>query len=157
MKFFSRNGFTILELIVVIGIIATVAIIALPSLLGQKNQNVLTTTDQEMVSALRLAQAQAVDQLLDVPWGVHFVNATNTNPYTIIFAGSSYASGTPYTYSALPKNVGFVTSTLPIGSSMDVVFASISGAATTTQIGLYLLSQPSLTFTIQVSSSGFIQ
>ena len=120
------RGFTLIELMIVIGIIAVLGIVSLISLRGSKNMADLTGTAKLVASSLRQAQSQSVSGYQGVPWGVHFDNATNTTPFFALFY-SSYATTTVVSRYALPLDVQFSASSVSPGSFVNVIFASISG------------------------------
>lgn len=153
----KNKAFSLIEMLVVIGIVAVIAVIALPSFFGGSHEADLSAATQQIVASARTAQSQAVNQTKDAQWGVYFSNATNTAPFYAVFNGSSYASGTVQDVYRLPSTVGFVSSTLPVGSSLSVTFSGISGAASaSTTVKLYVISQPSLSSTISIAQTGVV-
>jgi len=68
----NNNGFTLVELLVVIGCISILTAVAVPSYaLMQKNIG-LSNAAQEVVNTLRVAQNNAISAQDGVNWGVHF-------------------------------------------------------------------------------------
>jgi prepilin-type N-terminal cleavage/methylation domain-containing protein len=152
-----RKGFTLIEALVVIAAMAIIAVFVIPNFLGGSHEADLNSTTQKIVSSLRQTQSQAADQTLGVQWGVHFANSTNTTPFYAVFSGSSYASGTVQSVYTLPSTIAFMTSTLPIGSTEDVIFNTVSGASNmSTTIKLYVVSQPALSSTVVIGGIGQI-
>ncbi len=152
-----RKGFSLIEILVAVGIIAVVSLVVLPSFLGTSHQTVLNSAAQQIVSAVRESQSRSVSQTRGAQWGIHFDNSTNTAPFYAIFTGSSYGSGTTESHYQLPATIAFACSTLAPGSSMDVTFSPISGLASTpATIGIYAVSQPSLSSTITIAPTGVV-
>ena len=151
----KKLGFTIIELLIVIALIAIITAVALPNLYGRKNTNDLKNTITQIGILLRQAQSDAMLQEGGFSWGVHFQNSTNTAPYYALFSASSSAENIS-SYYRLPSDVGYMSSTLPIGSSLDISFSPILGATTSTSVSLYLLNQPSQVMTISIASTGAV-
>ena len=155
----SSRAFTLIEILVVIGIIGTIMLMTLPNLLNKKRSGDLTNTATQIAALLRQAQNDAMAQKNGLSWGVHFQNTTDTAPFYALFSSTSsaYTSSSITGYYRLPNTVGYLTSALPPGSSLDVVFSQIVGSASaSTSIGLYLISNSSSQAIVSVASSGAV-
>ncbi|HVO28607.1 MAG TPA: hypothetical protein VMT81_01340 [Candidatus Paceibacterota bacterium] len=153
----NRRAFTLVESIVTLALMVILAIVIAPSLLNGSHTNDLDNATEQITASTRDVQTKASSQAGGTAWGIHFANPTNSAPYYAVFQGASYASGTVTSYERLPSTLGYVSSTLPLGGSVDITFSPISGAASaSTTIGLYVLSQPSISSTITIASSGYI-
>ncbi len=151
-----KRGFTLIEMLVALAIMILLSIVALLNLAGRRDITNLNDATVQAASILRTAQSHAMSQYKGSAWGVHFMNATNTAPFYALFQ-NSYSTTTTAGYYRLPAGVGYVTSTLNIGSSTDIIFSQISGTASvSTTIGFYLLNQVSQSSTVSVASSGSI-
>jgi prepilin-type N-terminal cleavage/methylation domain-containing protein len=87
------NSFTLVELLIVIGIIAILASFSL--FLGfdfYKSQQLETQTEK-ILQTLRRAQAKSMSVELDSSFGVYF---DNNNKKYILFKGNSYSPQDPY-------------------------------------------------------------
>lgn len=143
------------EVIITLAIIVAAGVFAAINLFGQSNQTTLNSTASQVVALARQAQIDSAAQSKNAIWGIHFANTTNTTPYYAIFIGSSYASGTIQGYYPLPATVGYLSSTVPIGSSLDAIFSGVTGASSvSTTIGIYLITTPSLQQNISISGVG---
>ena len=152
-----RRAFSLVEVIIAVAVIAIVGIVISLNLFGGKNQADLNSPASQIVASLRQTQSQAMAQSGNSVWGIHFANTTNTPPYYAVFKGASYATGTIQSRYPLPPTVAYVTSTLPVGSSMDITFSGITGASSaSTTIGLYLISNPSDQQNIVISGLGVV-
>jgi len=157
-----RKGFTIIELILVLGIMIAVGAVVFANLAGKKNNADITATTQEVATLLRQAQSDAAfqennTQASEVAWGVHFANTTATPPFYALFTGS-YAASTTVGYYSLPATVAYQTSTLPAGATVDVIFSPITGvSSTSTNIGFYMPDESAaFSSTISIASSGAV-
>ncbi len=152
-----RKGFTLMELIIVFGIIVAVSAWLFADLGGARNNADLTSTTQEVVTILRRAQSDAMAQASDAAWGVHFENATATAPFYALFTGT-YAASTTVDRYMLPPTVAYETSTLASGASLDVIFSPLTGAASvSTTIGLFMPRESAaFSSTVSVASSGVV-
>ena len=133
MKFFKTNqsGFTLVESLIVIGIIIILAGATVGNFLTKRNQVTLDSTTQDIVATLREAGSRATAQEGATGWGVHFENSTITAPFYALFK-TSYASANTVGYYRLPVGVGYATSSIPQGSSLDVTFTQLSGLPSAT-------------------------
>jgi len=151
-----KKGFTLVELVLVFGIMLAISVVVFATLAGRKTTTDLTATTQQVGALLRQAQSDAMAQEGDVPIGVHFANATNTLPFYALFT-TSYSTatiiGSPY---LLPSTVAYQTTTLASGATLDVIFSPISGfSSVSTSIGLYMPKQNvAFSSTISIASSG---
>lgn len=135
----KKPGFTLLELIVSVGIITMVTGLFLANYSSANRRTDLTMTAQKLVSDVRLAQSYALglakygnDTSINIPaggWGVHFdLQGLGSDRY-VIFADNdgdhaydSDESNESYgaVISHLPKNISI--NSISMGTKMDVIF-----------------------------------
>ncbi|HVM76621.1 MAG TPA: prepilin-type N-terminal cleavage/methylation domain-containing protein [Candidatus Paceibacterota bacterium] len=152
-----RQGFSLIEVIITVSVMALITVIAVPMLLSANRYSDLRNVTRELVADLSEAQQQAAAGSQGTTWGVRIGNTTTTPPFYSEFVGSSYASGTVKDYHRLPASVSIVSSTLAVGTTTDIIFSLVSGAASnSTTIKLSLTSSPTVSSTITVASSGMI-
>ena len=114
----STAAFTLVELLLVVGILAVVFGLALPFALNTKFTNELDTATENLITTLREAQSQAIAAEGDTPYGVYF-DTTATPPTYTIYKGASWLSKDE------SFNVGgYGTTTLPKGTTT----LSVSGS-----------------------------
>lgn len=152
-----KKGFTLIELIVVLGILVVVSVVLFTNLATRKSEADLVATDQQVATLLRRAENDATEQEGDVPWGVYFSNSTTTSPFYALFT-TSYSTSSVVSMYLLPATVSYQTSTLPLGASTSIIFSPISGSASvSTTIGFYMPKQSTgASSTIYIASSGQI-
>lgn len=132
-----KKGFTLIELVIVVAIVAIFGVVTVASLTGKKSSNDLSLTVTQATALLREAESRSITQTQGMSWGVHFANATNTAPFYAIFS-SSYSPTSTAGYYKLPADIAYVPSTLPIGASQDILFSQISGVpSASTTLGFF--------------------
>jgi prepilin-type N-terminal cleavage/methylation domain-containing protein len=117
-----EHGFTLIEMLLSVGIIALLAGMSLPLYQSFDTRNELDISTQSLASALRRAQVYARGANDDSQWGVHIQSGTIT-----LFKGAVWAS----------RDVAYdeVTSVSPstaVSGLGEVLFAKLSGAPNTT-------------------------
>lgn len=151
-----KGGFTLVELILIIALMVVIVMISILALGGRKGTTELEGITKQIVSQLREAQSKSASQVNSTTWGVRIDNATS-GAYFGGYSSSTYSTSTKAGYTRLPRNVRFVTSTLPVGSFREITFSQISGLpSTTTVISLQLTDTPSVSTTITVGERGVI-
>ena len=117
----SVAGFTAIELLIVITILAIVSIILVPGFIGYYGRLNVTSEAEQLVSVLREAQGRALAHLDGSSWGVHIVNLAAGQDYFELFSGSSYLGLASSTY-YLSVDVEFLNPA--VGTNKDVVFSN---------------------------------
>jgi prepilin-type N-terminal cleavage/methylation domain-containing protein len=87
------RGFSLVEVLIAVGIMAVIAAVALPSFFQGHNQADLNGTSSQIVSTLRTAQSQAVSQVKGAAWGVHFSNNVASSSFGAYISGVNGSSG----------------------------------------------------------------
>lgn len=159
MSIRSSAGFTLIELMVVIGVLGLLLGIAIPSYFTLRQNVALGNNADEVVSALRLAQSNATASQGGKEWGVHFA----ANQYCI-FSQDIGATPPPSDCSGQPSttytlgNYGisilvFTTVCTPITTPTNVIFKHLTGTVTAPQSIVVGISCSQLE-TIQVDATG---
>lgn len=152
----KKGAFTVIELVLVLGIVAIVSIVSLLNLTGRRSTTQLDGATRQIGSLLREAQSKAASQYASAQWGVHFENLATTSFYGM-FKGSSYTATSAVSYYALPAKIYYVTSTLAQNAKLDVVFAQVSGKpSASATISIYLADTGTPSSTISVNAYGSI-
>jgi len=151
-----RNGFTLIETIIVLGVLVVISVVMISSLFSRRGRTDLDNTARQIAALLREAQGRSVAGESGMSWGVHFENATTSRPFYALFR-NIYGTSTRAGLYTLPLTVGFSTSTIAAGSSTDVVFGKVSGfPSASTKIGVFLVSDLRQSSTITVATSGSV-
>lgn len=151
----ATSGFTLLELLVTIGIISVVSVAAFLSLSGYGGAKSMERALEEMTAATKAAQNSSITQQDGKTWGVRFSNpATSTDKYEI-FSGLTYSQGSVSKLSSFRNNVSFSNPTA--SSVIDTVFTAISGKPSQNQIiSLTSNRRDNLVGDLIINGSGFI-
>ncbi len=152
-----RKGFSLIELVVVIGVGLILGAIFIPNLQGRRGLTELNITSRQMVALLREAQTKALLESSSTAWGVHFENST-TSPFYALFSGT-YSTTTISTRALLPLRIRYASSSLAVGQSREVLFAQRTGKPSTSSTVTIELKNNigSLTSsTISVSTAGAV-
>lgn len=148
-----QSGFTLIELIVVIGITAIIAVVGFLNIYGFKSVSELDLTAREIISVLRNAQDRSIGQEDSVQWGVYFENAASDSGFYVLYKG---ATTTFVSKKNLRPNIQFLDPS--IGNSKDIPFNKLSGLpASSITIVVALKNDLLATTTIIVNSNGQIQ
>ncbi len=138
-----RKGFSLVEILIVIGITAVIGVVVLTSLTGRRHRVELENTARQIATLLREAQSRSMSQDSSTSWGVHFENSTTTAAFYELFSGTVYSTSSVVGHYRLPNIVRFATSSVPSGSSSTVIFAQITGLpSASTTISLELVAGP---------------
>jgi prepilin-type N-terminal cleavage/methylation domain-containing protein len=151
-----RDGFTIIELMLSLGLIVIFSMFMFAALLGRKGKTELDSDAQKIAALLREAQSRSVAQASSTGWGVYFQNATTS--FYALYGGTSYSTSSRINYIRLSTNVQFITSTLAVNATKTISFAQITGIVNaSTSIGVSLRNDTRFSSTISVASSGAVR
>jgi len=153
-----KKGFTLIELVVVMGILLVIGAVVVVSLAGRRTDTDIVAVTVEIATTLRQAQADSIAVEGGQPWGVRFANSATGTPSYALFTGASYASGTVKGYYRLPNTVAYVTSTLASGATLDVIFSPVTGASSvSTSVKFYMPAESTAySSTISISPAGVV-
>ena len=132
----EQRGFTLVEMIIVIGITATLAVIATTNYFGYRNRVLIDGEGSKAVEYFREAITRARSQQDNVTWAIHVVNGatdyyeliSSSTPVDRIYIGSG-VTFTATTTSATSTLVGGLTTALlesPINIGLITTNGSLS-------------------------------
>ena len=154
-----KNGFSLIEIFVVIGVIAILAAVSFTTLVNRRSRTEFDGTTRRVAALLREAQSHSMAQKDGTTWGVHLENSTATSPFYAIFK-TSYSTSGQIGYYRLPTSIQYATSSIAEGGSIDSTFAQISGLpSASSSITLELTgggSAVTASSTITVNTNGLI-
>lgn len=140
----NSNGFSLLELIVVIGIVILIFNVSSSGFNSYKMHSNLELAAGGVVEAIRLAQASAQSGKGDSKWGVEILSNQ-----VVVFKGDSYATR----ITSADELLNFSSGIVPSGIS-EIVFEKNSG--TTVNTGDILISNSSGGKKLSVNSFGIV-
>lgn len=146
-----QKGLTLIELLIVIGILVLIGTVGIVSLSGYRSRQDLDLSARRIVNALRDAQQRAITQEAESQWGIRFQGVDSGKDLFHLFSGPSFTAATS-TYD-LPPTIEFAD--LGGNKTLDVVFSKLTGLPTSTaEVKIRLAGDTSVTQTISVSSAG---
>ena len=116
-------GFTLVELLIVIGITAALSVVGVGFYANQQKVKILENTAQEIASYLKYTQQKSVSQEQGLQWGIHFDNPSSGSDFYALYTGTTYSSPVETKY--LPAGIEFQTPSA--GASSTVSFAKLTG------------------------------
>jgi len=119
-----KNGFTLIEVLVVLALGIALSTVAVVMLFGRRNVSALNDTAREIATQLREAQASSASQLKGSQWGVAF-NNTST-PYFALFYGQNPDPANFTSFKTLPSTVRYYDP--GNNASRTIGFSQISGS-----------------------------
>ena len=128
---FSKRGFTAIELVLAIGIVAVLSTLGTSNYVGYKNEETLNSTALRIAADLRGTIQRSQAQENGSQWGVHFQNGVGASDLYTIWYGTDYASalasGHTLTSYYLPQTISFLDPAESSQSEKDVSFAKTTG------------------------------
>jgi len=147
---FKAKAFTLLEIIIVVGITTVLAGVGVSTYVNQQRTKLLDATAQEIVGYLRYAQQKSTIQEAGNQWGIHFENPASGDDFYALYTGSSYASPEEVRY--LPKGINFISPDAE--NSIDIPFYKLIGDSIGGSITILGYANQRVTITVQ--SQGLI-
>jgi prepilin-type N-terminal cleavage/methylation domain-containing protein len=144
-----RGGFTLVELVIVVGVMGVIGALAMASFGASRRARDVLTSGQNVLSVLATAQARAAAGEGGIEWGVRLEQGR-----AILFGGMSYGSSASTTIYAMPSGVQISNIALA-GGGQEIVFRRLDGM--TDQSGTFEIQATgsvSQAFPITVDASG---
>lgn len=146
----KRRGFTLIEVVLAVGILAISAIIIIPAWQSFSDTVNLGNTAKMIETKVKLAKNYSLSARNDTNYGIHFETDN-----IVLFAGSVYAAGAPgnQIYN-LPDNTEIYGINLN-GGGADLVFNRLTGTTVNDgTIGLRITSRPARAKQASINSQG---
>lgn len=142
----QQAGFTLIEIILTVALLALIGGIGVPVYASFQNRNSLDMAASAYAQSLRRAQTQAMGVVGDSAWGVRADSGSIT-----VFKGNNYAArDTAY------DEVFTIASSISLAGQQEAVFAKFSGLPLSTS-SLTLTSSNNDSKTITLNQKGMVQ
>jgi type II secretory pathway pseudopilin PulG len=155
-----RKGFTLIEALLIIGILFILFFVAFPNFRFFQKESDLKDSSEEIINTLRLAQSKTLASEGASRWGVYFETSTLPHQY-ILFKGESFANRNVLAdeIHKLPNSIEIYE--IDLWGGKEVVFEKVTGyASSTSQVGkvsIRLKSDPTKNETIYIENSGLVR
>lgn len=136
------RGFTFVELLIIIGITATLLALTIPLGINFYKKEQIITTTEGVIQALRRAQLQAMSQA-DYSFGV-YLGSGQTGEY-ILFRGDSYKNHDD-------EEIFYISSSVSFSGLSEVVFSRVEGIPSVS--GDIVLTSDNDIMTININERG---
>lgn len=146
----SPNGFTAIEILIVIAIIAVILATVIPSLMTFRRNSVLNTETQEVVTLANRARLLSVSSKNDQQFGVHFETGK-----AVLFQGATYTSGVP-TNEERVFDPSITATTVLSGGGSEVLFAKVTGEASKIATTTLLVNGTTSSTTVLILKTGVV-
>lgn len=146
------RGFTVLEIIIVIGIFSVISALGIQPLLALKNKNALIRAAEEGASLLAEARARTLSSKNASRYGVRFAPDR-----TVLFRGDSFSANDPENETVFLRPAILSPLVSLSGGGVDVIFKRLTGE--TDEYGtivFWLKKNPEMMRTITVEKTGVV-
>jgi len=145
-----KRGFTLLEMLLALGILAIISVISVTSLSSANKDKALAIEADKVVSLITKARSLTLEAKDGSVYGVHFEETK-----AVLFKGSSYSAGASTNQSQGLNGVVKISAISLSGGGAEVVFKKLTGAATQTgTVRLSLASNVNASTTITIAATG---
>lgn len=121
----QKQGFTFIELVVVVGVLLIILGISIPALRIFERGKSVEHTAESIIAVLQEAQQNSITRKNESTWGVSFNAAANPNQY-VLFEGSSFASRNQSSDKIYTLSSSLEFSSLNMTNN-ETVFAKLTG------------------------------
>ena len=147
MKSFYKKGINIIEFIIIFTILSAIFAIVLPELSKSRENQVVKSAVQEMLSSIDKARSQTLSSLNSSEYGVHF-----QSDKVIIFKGKVFSALDSNNENIEIVSPAFISTVSLTAGAGDLYFSRLSGVPSAT--GTVVVSSPNLSKTITISATG---
>ncbi len=149
MKYFTRSGFTALEIVIVISILGVLIATIIPSFVTFRQKSILNTETMELLTTINRARLLSVSSKNDNQFGVYFESGK-----IVLFQGTTYvATSTTNEEHIFDLSLTIATTTINGGGS-EVVFQKITGATTQNATTTLLVTGTTASTTVLILQTG---
>lgn len=143
------TGVTLLELLIVIGILSLLLVVIIPSFLNFRRSSILNTETQEVLTLVNKARLSAMSSKEDMQYGVHFETGK-----TVLFKGTTYTAGNSSNEEHIFNPALTLSSIAVNGGGSNVVFQKITGATSQNATTTLLVTGTTASTTVIIRPTG---
>ncbi|MBX4198175.1 prepilin-type N-terminal cleavage/methylation domain-containing protein [Candidatus Parcubacteria bacterium] len=147
-----RSGFTILELMIVMGILGLLSYITITTFSLFNTTQALNRDVQLIVTSLEEARSKTISSDDSSQYGIHFATTTIT-----LFKGSSFNSADPLNQIVFLNTTNRVSAITLAGGVKDVIFSRISGDVSGSGTVVISSARASSTKTVTIYATGIVE
>lgn len=145
----TRRGFTALELIIVIAILAILLATILPSFTNFRRNSMLNTDTMNLVTLINRARLLSVSSKDDEQYGIHLESSK-----AVLFKGATYSASEPTNETHI-FSTGLALSSIAInGGGSEVLFEKVTGATTQNATTTLLVTGTTSSTTVLILPTG---
>ncbi len=155
IKFFKERGFTLIEILISLSIVAVISVIGFMNLTGTREKTAVDLEVEKVASFLKAVRDRAITAQDDSSWGVRFVNNVSDDDVCYSFKGLSFSSSSIVEIKYFSKKTQLAIP--PAGSSTDIVFIKRTGEVlATSTIRIQSRTNPNLYGDININPRGLV-
>jgi prepilin-type N-terminal cleavage/methylation domain-containing protein len=147
-----KRAFTIIELLIVIGILGLIAVIAIPSFATLNSNQALEKDTHSVVAYLDDAKSRTLASRNSSQYGVRFASTTIT-----LFRGSTFNAADPENLVFYLNSTTYIKTATLTGGALDVVFSRLTGEANQTGTIVVASTRATTTRTVTIYKTGAIE
>ena len=146
-----HRGFTLLEIIIVIGILGILLSVVMPSFMNFRRNSLLNVETMELMTLINRARILAVSSKNDQQFGVHL-----QADKAVLFQGGTYNAG-DVTNETHTFATGITLSTIVINPGVsEIIFDKVTGATANNATTTLLVTGTTASTTVLVYPTGIV-
>ena len=146
---FLSRGFSALEILVVMGILAVLLSAIVPSFLNFRRSSTLNIETQELITMINRARLLSVSSKNDQQFGVHFESGK-----IVLFQGGTYSASSTTNEVHVFDPALTLASIGVNGGGSEILFQKVTGATTQDATTTLLVTGTTASTTVRVLSTG---
>lgn len=152
----SGAGFTLIQLVIALAILAIVGMISIPSIMYLVKLPPLNSAAEEIISTLKLAQNKTISSEGNSQYGVYFKMVTDPHEL-ILFKGQSYELRDQAFDKSYPLPLSVELYGTDLGGGSEIVFDKLTGStANAGSISLRLKNDTDQVKIVYIDNSGIV-
>lgn len=149
IRYYTSHGFTVLELLIVISILAVLLTIVVSSFSSFRRSSVLNTEVQELVTVINRARLLSVSSKNDQQFGVHLESGK-----VVLFEGSTYSAGASTNETHTFNSMLTLSPVVVSGGGAEVLFEKVTGATAQNATTTLLVTGTTASTTVVIRPTG---